>query len=430
MATKYWIMLICAVLVGASWGGYTIGNRKAVVEVSLLTLPSPSPQQEFMEAPNSAEQGSILQDRDYLLQKLAIVHDSYEGFEYSEPKLQELQANPENKDYRKVLQQFARSRLNNEIATFQTIGKPVNPRTLLITTKDQLAYMVYMRKDYSHDGIWLVSGFKDYRPQGSEISEIYKIIPLAQAPGEVKEWAQALLELPEWKKEYRNFGDRTYVLIKSSSSYSDSVELENVTAFAGEVNISYQSYQYAPNSEKELLNDYLLFELLVPSIREVNFQNSYSNFPLIAGKEPAPGDESTIAHLKSKIVLDAKFMELAAGGKIRGIEFGIGSKQDEVIAKWGKPHEIGSRQVEFQRWYNYQIYFWPPDNFIGAIRVIGESLAYTLPDIKKALGNPLSEGEGVDGGWSLYYRSGDYELYFNAPSKEGSAESLLLKKKP
>ncbi|MNI43758.1 hypothetical protein D3C73_980990 [compost metagenome] len=129
------------------------------------------------------------------------------------------------------------------------------------------------------------------------------------------------------------------------------------------------------------------------------------------------------------MVLDAKFMELAAEGKVRGLEYGIGSAQDEVIAKWGKPHEIGSRQVEFQRWHNVQMYFWQPDNRVGAIRVIGDSLPYTLPEIKKALGKPDNEVDGVDGVWLLYYVSGDYGLYIDATSKDGQAESLMLKKK-
>ncbi|MNR38489.1 hypothetical protein D3C85_1565980 [compost metagenome] len=136
-----------------------------------------------------------------------------------------------------------------------------------------------------------------------------------------------------------------------------------------------------------------------------------------------------IAHLKNKIVLDPKFMELAAMGKVRGIEFGIGDAKNEVIAKWGKPHEIGTRQVEFQRWYNYQMYFWQPDNRVGAIRILGDSIDYTLPEIKKALGNPKSEINGEDGVWSLFYQAGDYELYLNAATKDGQVESLMLKRK-
>lgn len=75
------------------------------------------------------------------------------------------------------------------------------------------------------------------------------------------------------------------------------------------------------------------------------------------------------------------------------------------------------------------MYFWPPDNRLGAIRILGDSIDYTLPEIKKALGNPKSEINGEDGVWSLFYQAGDYELYFNAATKDGQVESFMLKKK-
>ncbi|MGO4498413.1 DUF4309 domain-containing protein [Paenibacillus sp. 2RAB27] len=428
MTPKYVAILICVLIVGLGCG-YSIERLTIKPDTELTMEPNPSLKVESTATPNVAQISANLMDRDTLLRILSRVHDSTEGYEYTEAQLKELQANQENKDYSKVLQKFIQSRLKQEITSFQTISKSVNPRSVLLTTSDQRAYMVYMKKDYSHDGIWIISGFMDYMPQENQMNEIYTSVPLAGASGDVKEWAQSLLKQPEWKKEYRTFGDRTYALIKSSSSYSDSVELEEVMLSAGEVYISYQSYQYAANSNKDLINDYLLLELKGPGIRDVIFQNTYSNFPLVGGKEPVPGDEGTLSHLKESIVLDQKFMELAAMGKLRGIEYGIGATEAEVIAKWGKPHEIGSRQVEYQQWYNYQLYFWPPDQKIGAIRILGASVPYTLPQIKKALGNPTSETNGVDGIWSLLYQAGDYELYVNATTKDGQVESVMLKKK-
>lgn len=428
MTPKYVAILICVLIVGLGCG-YSIERLTIKPDTELTMEPNPSLKVESTATPNVAQISANLMDRDTLLRILSRVHDSTEGYEYTEAQLKELQANQENKDYSKVLQKFIQSRLKQEITSFQTISKSVNPRSVLLTTSDQRAYMVYMKKDYSHDGIWIISGFMDYMPQENQMNEIYTSVPLAGASGDVKEWAQSLLKQPEWKKEYRTFGDRTYALIKSSSSYSDSVELEEVMLSAGEVYISYQSYQYAANSNKDLINDYLLLELKGPGIRDVIFQNTYSNFPLVGGKEPVPGDEGTLSHLKESIVLDQKFMELAAMGKLRGIEYGIGATEAEVIAKWGKPHEIGSRQVEYQQWYNYQLYFWPPDQKIGAMRILGASVPYTLPQIKKALGNPTSETNGVDGIWSLLYQAGDYELYVNATTKDGQVESVMLKKK-
>ena len=139
------VLLFGTLLVGVSLG-YTWKGNKIPKEASVTVVPSPSPDQVNKATPSIAEQSSILKDRDTLLRILSRVHDSNEGFEYTEDQLKELQANPENKEYSKVLQQFVRSRLNKEIATFQTIGKPVNPRSILITTNDQRAYMIYLRK--------------------------------------------------------------------------------------------------------------------------------------------------------------------------------------------------------------------------------------------------------------------------------------------
>jgi hypothetical protein len=428
MTSKYIAILISVLIVGLGCG-YSIATFTTKTDTELSMEPTPTPKEDSKPTPSVAQVSTNLKDRDTLIRILSRVHDSTEGYEYTETQLKELMTNPENKDYSKVLQKFIQSRLKQEITSFQTISKSVNPRSVLLTTSDQRAYMVYMKKDYSHDGIWLISGFMDYMPQENQINEVYTSILLTEAPGDVKEWAQSLLKQPEWKKEYRTFGDRTYALMKSSSSFSDSVELEEVMNSAGEVFISYQSYQYAVNNNKDLINDYLLLELKGPSIRDVIFQNTYSNFTLVEGKEPVPGDERTLSHLKDSIVLDQKFMELAAMGKIRGIEYGIGATEAEVVAKWGRPHEIGSRQIEYQQWYNYQLYFWPPDRKIGAIRILGASVPYTLPQIKKSLGNPKSEVNGVDGIWSLLYQAGDYELYVNATTKDGQVESVMLKKK-
>ncbi|MNR61047.1 hypothetical protein D3C85_1826780 [compost metagenome] len=56
-------------------------------------------------------------------------------------------------------------------------------------------------------------------------------------------------------------------------------------------------------------------------------------------------------------------------------------------------------------------------------------MPYTLSEIKKSLGNPTSEVNGVDGFWSIMYQAGDYTLYINATSKDGQVESVMLKRK-
>ncbi|MDR6549993.1 DUF4309 domain-containing protein [Paenibacillus qinlingensis] len=429
MPIKYLLVVLCALVIGGGVG-YSVSNYRIPKEAKISVSPSPTPYQGNTASPNPVVAISKLQDRDKLLDQLSRVHDSTVGYEYTEDQRKVLQSDPANKDYVHVLQKFVQTQLKKEIGNFQTIGKPQNPRSVLVTTTDQVAYMVTMRKDYTHDGIWLIHACTDYTPGENSVPDFYTRISLAQAPVEVKTWAETILKQPEWKKEYQTFGDRTYALIKSSSSYSDSVELEDVSVSMGEAFIAYQSYQYAAGSDKDLINDYVLLELKGSGIREVNFQNTYSNFSLVDGKEPAPGDASSIVHLTNKIVLNPKFLEIAAAGKISGVEFGIGTAEDEVIARWGKPHEVGTRQVEFQRWHHYQMYFWPPDQRIGAIRVLGAAVDYSLPEVKKALGLPSSEINGEDGVWGLFYRVGEYELRINATTKDGQVESLMLKKKP
>ncbi|NQX58235.1 hypothetical protein [Paenibacillus qinlingensis] len=289
MTRKVLIILIGVLVVGLECG-YSIASLTTKPETEKTMEAAPTSKEESKPTPSVAQIGANLKDRDTLLRILSRVHDSTEGYEYTEEQLKELQANPENKVYSKVLQKFVQSRLNQGITSFQTISDSVNPRSLLITTNDQHAYMVYMKKDYSHDGIWIISGFMDFMPQEDQINEVYTLIPIVESPGDVKEWAETLLKQSEWKKEYRTFGDRTYALIKSSSSLADSVELEEVMLSAGEVFISYQSYQYAADSNKDLINDYLLLELKGQGIRDVTFTNSYSNFPLVDGKEPVKND--------------------------------------------------------------------------------------------------------------------------------------------
>ncbi|MBD0382874.1 stalk domain-containing protein [Paenibacillus sedimenti] len=134
-------------------------------------------------------------------------------------------------------------------------------------------------------------------------------------------------------------------------------------------------------------------------------------------------------NLTEELVLDKDFLIIASQGKIKGIEFGIGSNKNELIQKWGEPHEIGTWSTEFYRWHSYHFFFWEPDGNAGSIRVSGNVIPYRLNEIRDFIGEPLDEGEGVDGGWSYVYHAGDYQVFFTADSKESQIRYLNLKKK-
>lgn len=189
----------------------------------------------------------------------------------------------------------------------------------------------------------------------------------------------------------------------------------------------YQTFEYDSASDPRI-NDYVLIELGTDTPIDVQFVLGYTNLPRGVPAERNPGDPSIMAPLEQKLVLGPKFLELAASGKIRGIEFGIGSGKEDVVAKWGKPDESGSRQTAYDQWRGYQYYFWQPDDKTGAIRVEGAPVRYTVDEIKTLLGKPDWEGESTDTtGWTLHYIAGKYELFFEAADKSGNVSGMLLK---
>lgn len=134
-------------------------------------------------------------------------------------------------------------------------------------------------------------------------------------------------------------------------------------------------------------------------------------------------------NLSEKLVLDKDFLTFASEGKVKGIDFGIGANKNEVIQKWGEPHQIGSWEAEFYRWHSYRFFFWEPDGNAGSIVVDGNVIPYRLNEVKDIIGEPLAEGEGVNGGWSYVYQAGIYQVFFTADSKEGRVNYINLKKK-
>ncbi|WP_179233088.1 DUF4309 domain-containing protein [Paenibacillus rigui] len=143
-------------------------------------------------------------------------------------------------------------------------------------------------------------------------------------------------------------------------------------------------------------------------------------------------DSRTIAidqtSLSKKLVLDPDFLSYAAKGQIRGIEFGIDTPKETVLKQWGEPHKTGTWQVPYSAWFDYYYFFANPGERVSGIRVGGNSIPYTVDEVKKALGKPRNEGiNDVENGWYLFYEAGAYQIFFNADDEHGAVRSLTLK---
>ncbi|MDQ0877504.1 hypothetical protein QFZ77_006163 [Paenibacillus sp. V4I3] len=135
-------------------------------------------------------------------------------------------------------------------------------------------------------------------------------------------------------------------------------------------------------------------------------------------------------NLSKKLVLDKDFLTSASEGKIKGIEFGIGSNKKDVIQKWGEPQKTGSWQTQYYSWFDYYYFFGNPDESVSAIRIGGDTVKCTVDELKKAIGEPKDEGlNDIESGWYLYYEAGDYQVFFNADTKNGLIKYMSLKMK-
>lgn len=135
-------------------------------------------------------------------------------------------------------------------------------------------------------------------------------------------------------------------------------------------------------------------------------------------------------NLSKKLPLDKDFLSYASEGKIKGIEFGIMSSKNEVMQIWGEPQKTGSWQTQYYAWFDYYYFFGNSDKSVSAIRVGGDTVKYTVDELKKVIGEPIQEGlNDIESGWYLYYEAGDNQVFFNADSKDGVIKYLTLKKK-
>ncbi|MDF2653426.1 MAG: copper amine oxidase-like protein, partial [Paenibacillus sp.] len=133
--------------------------------------------------------------------------------------------------------------------------------------------------------------------------------------------------------------------------------------------------------------------------------------------------------LDNKLQLNEAFLSAVAQGKLPGIEFGIGAAKKDVFEAWGEPHRTGSRHGRYDAWFDYNYYFSGPNQTVGAIGVSGDTIHYTIDQVKKALGQPNYEGLSlVENGWEMSYAVGTYVLFFSADKKDGTIYYMTFMK--
>ncbi|MDQ0878886.1 hypothetical protein QFZ77_007545 [Paenibacillus sp. V4I3] len=133
--------------------------------------------------------------------------------------------------------------------------------------------------------------------------------------------------------------------------------------------------------------------------------------------------------LSKKLQLNKEFLSSVAQGKFPGIEFGIGAAKKDVFETWGEPERTEKRQTQFDAWFDYDYFFSGPNQTVGAIGVSGETIKYSVQEVKNALGQPVYDGpNNVEEGWGLSYKVGEYVLFFAADKKDGTINYMTFKK--
>ncbi len=218
-------------------------------------------------------------DHDRLLRWFRITDDKGWGVDYTLEQVASIRLQEENKDYKKVLAKYVSEVLQKQIATFQTVSHRVNPREVLVTTTDRNAFLIKMEKWNKFDGVWAVTGTNQMPiDPDAEMTAFnrYRTLKIYEAPAPVQKWANQLLTSPGEKREYLRQGRKIFALLKTTnSSPTDSVEIENLMFSAGEVHITYQTYEYGKQANPMLINDYLLLEIDYEANDGVTFTESF-----------------------------------------------------------------------------------------------------------------------------------------------------------
>lgn len=287
---------IAALICGVSWAGYQVGHDVAgqTYQQEIAGLASEierlrgkleereknagAPSSSEPQSPGSAEESSPaeegspaqdlppgehpLADRDAIAYAFQHTDDKGWGYEYTEEERKQMMGEPRSRDYKWVLRQFFRERLDKQIESFQTISRTVNPRLLLVTTADRTAYEVEMKRWPGYNQIWTVERINDARWEaGPQDGKRYRLLRYEEAPEDVQQWLKPLLAEDGWKMEHYASDEAMYVLIKTSSAATDSIEIEDASVWANEITVSYQTYDYAKSQDHSLVNDYELIEI-------------------------------------------------------------------------------------------------------------------------------------------------------------------------
>ncbi|MFY0543973.1 hypothetical protein [Brevibacillus sp. H7] len=262
--------------VGYSWG-VTVQKDLAEQTLAQLRTANASLREQLLQA---HREENLLADRDAMIDAFDAMDDKGGAFEISEEELKSMESDPSSRDYKQVLRRFVKEKLNKELDSFQTISRTVNPRRLLVTTTDQTAIDIEMKKWNNRGGIWTVERFNDVSLKGNATLGIpddrYRQMRVEDAPEDVKAWAAQRMASPDWKTEFLRKEGKTYVLIKTSASETDSVELEDIHFWAEEIFVTYQTYDYGKSKDRSLINDYLLIEVIYDAKAGVAFEKSLS----------------------------------------------------------------------------------------------------------------------------------------------------------
>lgn len=90
-------------------------------------------------------------------------------------------------------------------------------------------------------------------------SLLFELVTVNSVPKEVDDWLKQELQDEGWNKGFFHYLGNTYVLLKTSSSNKDSIELEDVKFEGEKVLVLYQTFSY--HETKPNLKDYLLIKI-------------------------------------------------------------------------------------------------------------------------------------------------------------------------
>lgn len=255
---SFWVAMV---LIGCMWGMYEVGAKPVT----------------------STQASQRLVDRDAVVEAFEWTDDKGVGLEYNEAELLQMQIDPDNHNYKKVLRRFVQSELKTEIESFQTIGSQLNPRRILVATTDGMLYEVTMKKRSNHRQMWTVEGYnmtagyrtdveQDLLPE--DMYPTYRVMELAKADLQIQAWAKPLIQNSQGHTFHTALNGKTYLLIKSSQSETDSVEIEGIRIWVEEMLVHYQTYEFGEGADRSILNNYLLIEVPETAESGVTFYNT------------------------------------------------------------------------------------------------------------------------------------------------------------